>query len=209
MSIESIEPVNTTASTQGIARLRAVPNGQPAADTTTDTHAPGITPDGKLTAAGKQAVAELVDQLIAEANDPDTAATNVIDGLPKYLPASLARVYGQHDPAPGHYPFCQPGACISQQDEHGETWHEHNGAAYHTVISSDEENAGIRLVAQLGHSDGFAHPAPTVHLYEEEGGGIFLDASGVDKAIANLEGLAQLLRVLRGQMTAARAEVAA
>lgn len=174
-----------------------------------DPNAPGFAPDGQLTPAGKQAIAELADQLTAEANDPNTAATNAIENMPKYLPASLARVFGQHDPKPGHYPFCQPGACTSEQDETGDTWTEHNGHTYHTVISDYGNKDTIRLVAQLGHSDTFAHPAPTVHLYEEHGSGVFLDAPALDKAIANLEGLTGLLRVLREQMTAERAGVRA
>lgn len=174
---------------------------------TPDPTAPGMTPDGQLTDAGKQAVHTLVDQISAGLNpgdDPAAVLATIQKNLPRYVGAALARTIGQRAPEPGHYSWCADGKCITHH--HGSNaWTEHLGSEFHTVLEDFSGNGTLTLIAELAQDDDFLGPQTVVHLHTEGGeGGVFLNAPALDVAIRHLEGLTGLLHVLREQMATQR-----
>lgn len=196
-------------------------SSMPVASTPADQHippaafdptAPGMTPDGQFTDAGEQAVRTFVDQISAglkPGDDPARVLATIQENLPRYVGAALARTIGQRDPEPGHYSWCMAGKCITHY--HGSSsWTEHLGSEYHTVLEDFSGNGTLTLIAELAQDDDFLGPHTVVHLHTEGGeGGVFLNAPAVDEALRHLEGLVNLLQVLREQMTTGRTEVAA
>ncbi|MFJ5150867.1 hypothetical protein ACIQCF_04665 [Streptomyces sp. NPDC088353] len=176
-----------------------------------DLDVAAFTPDGQLTPEGELAFDRLTARLIAEAGktaDPQNTLARIAKILPAIAPQAIAKVIGQREATPGHYPWCRPGGCATHQDG-DRTWTEHDGNSYSTLLEDFAGNGTLEFVAQLTQDDSFHGAAPVVHLYDGGGDGVFLDTPALDDTITRLDGLVSLLRVLRQQMAADLAEVAA
>ncbi|CBG71907.1 hypothetical protein SCAB_48561 [Streptomyces scabiei 87.22] len=168
--------------------------------------APGTDPNGE------QAFDDFTQRIIAEAAktaDPQNTIARIIRTLPAIMPTAIATVIGRRQAAPGHYPWCRPDGCTTHRSDN-HTWTEHAGSSYTTGLVEDHGGNGtLELIAQLAQDDSFHGPTPVVHLYETCGDGVFLDGPALDNAIVRLDGLADLLRVLREQMSIEKAEAQA
>lgn len=157
--------------------------------------------DATMVARVERDVAQIMAVIAALPAAVDEAMRKTLPG--KYTPELAAQIaagtIARLNAATGHYPWCKPGACLTHDD--GGEWTEHFGAEHHTAIEDHAGNNTLHLVAQLTQDDSFHGPTPVTHLYVQDGPGAFLDAPGLDEAIAELEGLTSLLHVLREQMT--------
>jgi hypothetical protein len=115
--------------------------------------------------------------------------------------------FGGATAEPGHYPWCQPNACITKeyeaQDGSG-SYTEHVGPSVDLEIGTEDD--GVELSAVLGANESLTDDRPSVYLADTNGDGCILEGANLDKAIDNTQKFVDSLRAMRYQASQERAE---
>ncbi|MGX9887326.1 DUF6907 domain-containing protein [Streptomyces sp. NPDC002276] len=99
-----------------------------------------------------------------------------------------------------HWSWCEPGECVVEQYEDGDTYVEHYGTPLVMPVPEGMDCRSDELLyAQLGCNENFVEAVPTVS-FNSGGNGVLLDADELDTVIGNLTRFTDGLRTMRYQM---------
>lgn len=136
----------------------------------------------------------------------DTVVEHIVDGRPMQPLLAAAEQIAQENAAAelGHYPWCQPGACVTAHYDDGEPYVEHHGAtAVLPVPSGMPVDDDYLLRARLYADEALVDEGPYLS-YTSAGNGLPLTAAEVDEAIDSLATFVEKLRTMRRQMNQRR-----
>ncbi|MFJ9637259.1 hypothetical protein [Streptomyces sp. NPDC101178] len=107
---------------------------------------------------------------------------------------------GRTATTPGHWPWCQPGECVTRQYDDGETYIEHYGRKATAVLVDTDGSDMLQLRANLCYDQSTAKKHPDIFLEDPDGNCVFLDVISLDATIARLSSFTGDLRGMRRQM---------
>lgn len=107
---------------------------------------------------------------------------------------------GRTATTPGHWPWCQPGECVTRQYDDGETYIEHYGRKATAVLVDTDGSDMLQLRANLCYDQSTTKKHPDIFLEDPDGNCVFLDVISLDATIARLSNFTGDLRGMRRQM---------
>jgi hypothetical protein len=123
--------------------------------------------------------------------------------------ALLALAYEAHArktrTAPGHFPWCEPGSCVTYDSGDGPVNEHHSGSATIQAPDGFQAAKGRILHACLIADDSFVGSTPAVSAIDATGNGTLLGADALDELIDETTAALDRLRAMRLHMKAAQA----